>query len=1034
MRTKFSGILTLLLAFVVQLTFAQEKTVSGTVSDDQGMPLPGVNVLVKGTQSGTQTDFDGNYTIEVAQGETLTFSYIGFETQEIAVGASNTYDVTMQAGTELDEVVVTALGIKRKQDEITTANQVVESEDLVKANNPDVVKGLTGKVSGLNIKQLGSGVNGETQITLRGARSISGDNEALIVIDGAISTPEFLSSIDPNTIESVNVIKGANGAALYGSQGSNGAIIVTTKKGTEGGKMKVSVKSSLDFETVAFVPEKQTRYGQGWAVNNGFENITYENGGWGPEFDGQMVTVGLPQADGSYIMAPYESQGADHIKDFFQTGITQQNSINISSGSEEGYVFFSAQNQKTEFIIENDELQKSTFNFKGGKTLGNWTVNGNATYSYQTTSESYTSATDGILANLIQASSSIPIERFENSGNEGHWNAYYLNPYWTRDNKRREIDRNRFNLLAEIQYDFNDNINAVVRTNGLFNFSDVLLYNNGYTEPQYIIDLSGGDRTESASYQRYMTKYQRYYTDALLNFDYELNEDFDFDANLGVNNQYLKTSNNGVGGVGLTVPGIYGTDNLAGDFNPGATFENIREERRYGVYGQINVGFRDYLFFNATGRNDWSSTLDPSNNSFFYPSAGLSFVATKAIDGLKSDVLNYAKVSASYVKVGNDYSDAYDNNLLVNQASGFPYDGQNSFVLPKLITDPLLKPEFTSTFEAGINLGFFNDRITLDASYYNGSSTDLVTNIATSNSSGLERTVINIGDMDIWGAEVDLGFTPVKNEDFQWDVRVGWSKSYAEVTKISDQADEVSLSSGGFAQVYAVEGEQYPTLKATAFERDSQGRVIVDPTSGEPLEASEVKIMGSTTPDYIVNLNTSFRYKGFTLAATMDYRTGHVFYSGQRSDMTWPGHTVETAAGGRGSFIFPNSAVETAPGSGEYVANTNVPSGGSSNAQYINFWNTMRGIGETDVLDATAFKLRELSLRYDVNKDLLKETFINSLSVSAIARNVFTVFPEENRGYADPESNFTSGNAQGISTVGQYPATKSIGMGLNLTF
>ena len=372
MKTKFSGILTLLLALVVQITFAQEQTVSGTVTDDQGTPLPGVNVLIKGTTVGTQTDFDGNYSIDAEQGDVLVFSYLGFALVEHTVGSVDTINVQMEPDAAvLEEVIVTALGIKRKADEITTAYEVVDSEELNRASNPDAVSALTGKVSGLQIKQVSNGVSGENRIILRGARSISGNNQALIVIDGAISTASFLSALDPKSIASTNIIKGPAGAALYGSQGSNGVIVVTTKKGNDSGKMQVTVNSVVDFETVSYVPERQTRFGQGWALGNGFENLIYENGGWGPEFDGQLAPVGLPQADGTFIMAPYSTRGADHLKDFFITGTTFQNSVNISSGDEDGYATFSARNRKTEFVIENDKLKNSSFTFNAGKTMGN---------------------------------------------------------------------------------------------------------------------------------------------------------------------------------------------------------------------------------------------------------------------------------------------------------------------------------------------------------------------------------------------------------------------------------------------------------------------------------------------------------------------------------------------------------------------------------------------------------------------------------------------------------------------------------------
>ena len=1034
MKKRLSGILTLLLALVVQLTFAQqEMTVTGTVTDDTGLPLPGVNIIIQGTTTGVQTDFDGNYSIQASEGDVLVFSYLGLQTVEYVVGDVNTINIEMQPdAAQLDEVVITALGIRRKVDELTTANDVVDSEELTKANNPDIVRGLAGKVSGLNIKQLGSGVTGETRIVLRGSRSISGNNEALVVIDGAISSAEYLETLDPNSIESVNIMKGANGAALYGSQGSNGVIIVTTKRGTLEGGVAITAQSSLDFETVAFVPERQTRFGQGWDLGNGFENVIYENGGWGPEFDGRMVRVGLPQEDGSFIMAPYTSRGADHIKEFFQTGITQQNRVSISGGDDEGFIYLSAQNQKTEFVIENDQLNKSAFNFKAGKTMGDWVVNGNATYTYTATEESYISDTESLFGDLLQVASNIPIEQFEGSGNAGHWNAYYLNPYWIRENKRRNRDTNRFNLLADLQYNFNENINLIIRSNGLFTFRDVLQYGNGYSEPESVIATTGSDRSESAYYQRYTTKWQQYYTDALLNFDYEINDMFAFDANIGVNNQYLKTSETSVGGIGLTVPDIYSSQNLTGQFDPSRTYDDLSQERRYSVFGQVTLGFQDYLFLNATARNDWTSVLSEENNNFFYPSVGLSFVPTEAFIDLRGDVLNYAKLRASYVKVGNDPISAYSINQVVTQAPGFPFAGQNSFVLPTTITDENLEPEFTTSFETGVNLGFFNDRLTLDASYYNGTTDNQVTSIATSAASGGENATINVSQMDFWGAEVDLGLTPIRNEDFRWDINAGWSKSYAKVIEVSEQADQVFLAGvEGFAQVSAVEGEQFPTLLASAYERDDQGRIIVD-EEGNPVETSGVEVMGSTTPDYIVNLTSSLSYKNFTLGITMDYRTGHVFYSDQKFGMTWSGHLVESAQAGRGPFIFPNSAIEVSEG--VYETNTTVPSGGNTAGSIINFWGNLADIGETNVLDATALKIRELTLRYDVDRVWLENTFLTEFSISAVGRNLFTFLPEENRGYADPESNFTTGNGQGYSTTGQYPPTRTLGMGVTLKF
>jgi len=1041
MKTKFSGILTLLLAFVVQFTFAQEKTISGTVSDENGLPLPTATVIIKGTTTGTSTDFDGNYSINASEGDVLDFSYVGYATQSQPVGASNTVDVTLQPDNTLDEVVVTALGIKRKQDEITTANQVVKAEELVKANNPNVVKGLSGKVSGLQVIQNGNGVNNRTRIVLRGNRSISGNNQALIVIDGTISTAALLQNIDPNSIESINVIKGANGAALYGSDGSNGAIIVTTKKGNnDTEKMTVSIRSSVDFESVDYVPERQTRYGQGWDLGDGFENIVYENGGWGPEFDGQMVPVGLPQADGSYIMAPYSTRGSDNIKEFFSTGITTQNSVSLSSGNSDGYLYISGQLEETEFVIQSDERRKTAFNFKGGKNIGKWGFTGNATY----TSTRLGRTNGSLYTDLLQTPSNVPIGQFANSGQEGHWNVYFNSPYWVRDNIRNKTQQERFSVTGELSYQINDNINTLIRSNGLFTDSNSLNWANAYTEPaEYITNYfgSGAGRGSASSFNTSNSNFTQYVTDFLVNFDYMLTDDISFKANVGVSNRITKNNFVQVGGSDLTIPGIYTSANLNDGLDETITGDGRSKQSKIGAYAQLDLGYKDFLFLNLTGRNDWSSVLDKSNNSYFYPSAGLAFIATKAFPSIKGDILNYAKFTASYVKVGNDGGvGPYAIQQVYNQATGFSLGGQNSFSAPTSVTDPLLTPEFTTSQEFGLNLGFLKDRVTLDLAYAMFNTTDLITRVGASAASGLATfggATINLAETEGSSIEVDLGLKVLRSEDMDWNVNLGYSTTDNNVVKVSDQADRVSLGGFlGYAEVFAIEGEQFPSIATNAYERDDQGRVLINPNSGDPIEATGLKLAGRTTPKHIVNLNTSFRYKDFTISATMDYRTGHVFYSDTKSNMTWSGHAVETAQAGRGQFIWPNSAINVGTADNPiYEANTSVGSGGTTAGSYITFFNNYRSVGENHVLDATAFKIRELSLRYDLNEKFLDRTFLTGLSISAVARNVLTVLPTENRGYNDPESGFSTGNAQGITTNGSaYPATRSYGLGLNLTF
>ncbi|WP_417197335.1 SusC/RagA family TonB-linked outer membrane protein [Bizionia sp.] len=1024
MKTKFSGILTLFLAFVVQLTFAQEKTISGTISDENGLPLPGVNIIVKGTTTGTQSDFDGNYSINASSGDVLSYSFIGYTTKEMTVGSANNISFAMEVDSEaLEEVIITALGVERTAGELTAATKVVDAEELTQAANPNAVQSLTGKVSGLKINTTNNGVDQTTRIVLRGNRSLTGNNQALIVIDGVISSANTLANLAPEIIASTNVIKGAGGSALYGSQGSNGVIIVTTKSGSSSEKIEVSVNSSISFEDVAFVPERQTKYGQGW---NGV-HTSYENGGWGPEFDGTMQPVGLPQADGSYIMAPY-SGDSDNIKEFFKTGTILQNGVTLSAGDKTGNVLLSVNNQQTEFVVEGDELNRTTVLFKGNKQLGKWNVGGNVTYN----TSSVKTTTPNLFTELLQTASNVPVELFENSGNEGHWTSYYRNPYWMRDNIRNSSNTTRMNGVANIKYDVNDNINVVMNSS-VRNFKS---YTRNYTN-EYIdtIGIGGGDHSTVSQFGQSNSEETNIYNDIFVNFDYMLTDDISLTALVGNNIQDNMFSATQVNGSNLTIPGYYNIDNITGRPN---TFNTIQRDRRFSLLGSLDLGYKDFLYLSVTGRNDWTSRLADDRNSFFYPSVGLSFVATNAFPGLKKGgILNYAKISGNWAKVGNDRVGPYQINSTLNQATGYPFGGLNSFVLDQTIADPLLVNEFIESYELNLNLAFFKgDRVRLDFSIYETKNTDLVTGITTSAASGLANTTVNVAASTTKGFEIDLGLTPIRTKDFRWDLDVNFATDETVIDKISDNSDEVALAAFADIGIFATAGEEFPLIKGTAYQRDPQGRVLIDPSTGNPLKTGSFQVLGKSNPDYVVGLNTAVNYKGIRLAAVMDYRTGHQFWAGTKDWLSWSGHLVESADGGRRGFIFPNSAINTGTAANPvYEANTNVITGGTTYANYLDYFsNEYRSVSENFVLDATAFKVRELSLSYAFSKEMLKNVGLSSLRLGVNARNPFTVLPAENRGYADPEIGRSSGNDQGLSVTGQYPITRTYGMTLNLTF
>ena len=1022
----------------MQFSFAQEKTVTGVVSDALG-PLGGANVVVQGTTNGTTTDFDGNYSIKAKQGDVLVFTYTGMKKTTATVGASSKIDMILQedvlTGTEV--VVVGALGIKKRVDQQTSTTQLVKAEEITQAANPNVVQSLAGKVSGLQINTTNSGVNATTRIVLRGNRSISSNNQALVVIDNVISSASILSSLAPELIESTNVLKGAQGAALYGSAGVNGVIIVTTKSGSKEGKLRVTLNSAIDFEQVSFMPQRQMRYGQGW---NG-THVSYENGGWGAEFDGVVRPVGLAQADGSYIMAPY-SPIEDNIKEFFQTGTVMQNGVSISGGTaKDGYFSLSANRQATEYVVKDDGLNRSSFGFRAGKQFGKWKVDGNVNYISQK-SETTSSS---LYTDLLQTATNIPVELFENSGQSGHWTSYYNNPYWLRDNVRNENRSDYFNGIVTLNYELNKHINFNYVANIQTTATNGLSYTNGYVDT---LQVGGGNLTVVSSYDTSNTSSRNFYHDFMVNFDYMLTDKISFKANIGNNlrdNLYNYTS---VGGDNLTVPGFYNISNITGDPRRSSGF--IRS-RSFSFFGNFDFGLgngeegSEYLNLNITARNDWNSVFTGAQkDNYFYPSVGLSFVPTKAFDGLKNNTnINYMKVYGNYTRVGNIGSvGAYDLNSVYVSASGFPFGNLNSFSPDSNITNPSISPEFVTTTEVGANFAFLKNRLTLDAAFYQSKTTDLITQQSTSAASGLSTQLVNIGQMTTSGYEVELGFTPVRPSDFgglgiKWENRLAYSHSKSVVDKVSDSQTEIALQNftGTGVGIFATEGEEFPLIKGIAYERDDQGRVIIDPATGNPVKTTDYKILGKATPDYIINYNTAIEFKGLRLAAVMDYRTGHQFWSGTKDWLSWSGHLYESAENGRNGFIFPNSSVETFSGSGVYTDNTSVVTGGTTYTSYLNYFsNEYRAVTENFVLDATAFKVRELSLSYTLPNKILDNTGITSLRFGINARNPFIVLPKENRGYNDPEQSRSSGNDQGLAATGQYPATRTFGFSLNASF
>ena len=1060
----------------MQFSFAQEKTVTGTVTDGK-LPLPAANVVIKGTKGGVSTDMDGKYSIKAKPGDVLVVSYTGYESKTITVGSANSYNVALkEAAKQLDEVLISgAMGIKRTKDAVVSAQKTINSKELTQASNPNAIQSLVGKVSGLQISTTSNGVSATTRIILRGNRTITGDNQALVVIDNAISSAAVLGQLPPDVIENVNVIKGAQGAALYGAQGVNGVIIVTTKRGSKNEKFTFGYNSSVDFETVNFVPQTQRDYGQGWAngYNFGFPSASdprngniqfspYENGSWGPSFTdpawaGTTVPVGLPQADGHFMTTKWEPI-KNNIKQFFKTGVIFQNGFNFNVGGPDSYAFLAVNRQTTDFVVQDDKLVRNSFLFKAGKRVGKFSIDGNVNFITDKTSETDSNLFD----DLIQTASNIPVGSFGEL-NQHNWTVYSTSPNWTVKNVRQSTATNNMNGTLALGYEFNKHVsvnytaNVQMRDtefqshrnafkdeiNTMYDFSP---YNDGGTTTLAYTDLLGGGGAGAIGsyYFENQSSTRNIYGDLLVNFNYKLTDKINFKANIGNNIQDRYFREMSQGGENLDVPGFYNISNVLNPYNPtalkAAGYNNrMIRSRRVAGFANVDLSYEDYLFLNATGRVEQYSAVQ---NSYFYPSVGASFIPTKAIAALKDNkVLNYAKLNASYTSVGNTTATSpYDTNELTKIPTGFPFGNLSALAYNNTPTYPGIKPEFVNTFEVGGQFGFLKDRITLEGSYYVANTKDLITRVTASSASGNTSMLNNVGELQNKGYEIDLGITPIKTNSFRWDVRTSYSTYKTKVLKLADGATSVNLlqPSSQFG-IFAEVGEEFPLIKGTTFVRDGNGNIVVD-ANGNPTRNSNFQKLGKGVPDYIIGFTNSFEYKGFKLTCVADFRTGATAWSEAKNLLFFTGGDLDTAGFDRTQgYVIPGSVTGTG------AANTVPAANNASTVGTYNYFATVhRAVGETSIIDATALKIRELSLSYGLPKKLLAGTGVESFRFGVNARNPFVFLADgklikpkngaANNGYGDPESSYTSGNAQGYMNIGQYPTTRTLGFTVNLTF
>jgi len=1006
--------------------------VKGVVVDETQVPLPGVTVMVKNTKTVTTTDPNGAFSINAPATATLVFSYIGFIRQEKQVNGGNLRIVLISDSKALNEVVVTALGITKNKKNLAYATQTVSTDEITKARDLNVVNSLAGKVAGLDIVRSSSGMGGSSRITLRGDRSISGNNQALIVVDGvpidnSSITPtqvnssgagngrdqgDGISSINPDDIESMNVLKGASATALYGSRASNGAIIITTKKGKLRKGVGITYTSSYQIEQPVFLQKLQNEYGQG---AGGIYDASSE-GSWGPKLDGrQVATWSKDPADAgktySFVAQP------DNYKDFYENGSNLVNGIALNAGSENAQVYFSYTNTDAKGIIDNNKLKRNNFNLRASGKLGErFTLDAKVTYlnqdiaNRQRVGEVFDNPNRHIfrVPRNISTADLMKYSYVTGSGflRQNYWNPGSnggANPYWTKNKNLTDEERNRLTGFASLAYKILPSLNVMLRS-GIDRYTDdgeLKWFND-----TYIIAPQG-------NYMITKRDVREINHDFLFSYNKSLSKDFTLSANFGGNIQ--KNDNVTVN----TINGSLITENLFIPNNTitSTTSRTVFQKEKQALYATADLGYKDYLTLTVTARNDWSSTLPKENNSYFFPSVGVSSIISDMVK--LPDFISFAKVRGSLAQTGND-ADPY--NLTQTYTS---FAGGNGVTIGRDPRKPIpgLKPEITTAQEAGLELRFFGNRAGLDFTWYNSNSKNQLLAVTLPPGSGWATEFINAGNIKNNGIELTLNGSPIKTDAFKWDITVNYSKNNSKVLEITPTLNEFILTSGNdfMNTVKIVKGKPFGELYSRGYVRNTSGQILVDATGLPIISSAQDVYVGNTRPDWTGSVLNKFSYKNFFMSFVISARMGGVVSSFTNANIYADGVAAKTAQN-RDGFIFDGVLAD-----------------GSKNTKTISaeqYWKKVGGrnapAGEVFTYDASNIRLREFVLGYNLSGKWLNGKPFESANISLTGRNLFFLLNRAD-GF-DPEQVIGSGN----STVGieafSPPTTRTIGVSLNLTF
>ncbi|MFD2037315.1 SusC/RagA family TonB-linked outer membrane protein [Belliella marina] len=1026
----------LLLLFGVQGAWAQSKTVTGRVtSSDEPEGIPGVNILIKGSGSGTTTDLDGGFSLEVGSGDAvLVFSFVGYTTKEERVGNRSEINVVLKSDlSELGEVIVTAQGIERDERSLGYAIQSIKGDMVSQKSEPNLLNSLQGKLTGVNIVGSSGAPGASTNINIRGITSFTGSNQPLIVVDGIIFSNDTdntqntlfgsqpsnrLNDIAPETIESINVLKGPAAAVLYGSRASAGAIIITTKSGAGlANKTEVTVNSSVNFQNVYGLPKLQNQYGQG--TQNDFNNTS--TGSWGPAFG----TPGFETVETSFgTTVPYQAF-PDNIRDFYQQGVIIQNGVSVASGDRDDNFIVSINSSLQEGIIPNSSFDRTSVQIGGNKKLNNGVkVSGNVTYVKSQSRNTLTGNGGSAFGQITRIPRSFDLvgQPFQDDlGNSLYYNPSQNHPLWSLENEFLESAVDRVFGNFKVGYDVSDWLNITYRVTA-----------DTYVDRRKDVARIGAARIRAGSIAEDMIYRAELNGDLMITASKSniLTDGLDATLLLGQNINQRNYQGIGVFGSALNVP-FFDNVSSASVFTGSEESSSVR--RLLGHYAQLALAYNNYLFLELSGRVDQSSTLPANNNAYFYPSVATSFVLTDAFN-IESNFLSYAKLRASAATVGRDAdpyllntfftSATYGNNLAsITFPIGVGGASIPGFAVGTRLGSDQLTPEFVTSYEVGGNFGLFNNRLSIDAAYFYTKSTNQIFNVAVSNSSGYDVQTTNVGKMINQGLELELNGTVLQAGQFTWDLGLNFTRIRNEVKEIAPGVDQSGIPGNGFIGLTPsiVKGHPYGVIVGNQMQRNNAGELLINPLTGGYQPTIAGQVIANPQPDWIAGLMNTFYYKNFTLGVLVDTRQGGDIYSFGMVDQRNGGTLEMTGVDRELPRVLPG-VIEV--GEGQYVPNNiQVP------AQ--TYWSGLGGlISESGVYDATVWRLREVSLSYNLPRRFLERTPFGEASIGFSGRNLWFFAP----GFpGDPETNTQgAGNIQGLDLNGM-PNTRNYGVNIRFT-